>query len=146
MLIGERITGRGAVQALDLAVGVPLWEIEPVLALIVGGLLLAGLTPPRPRKKEEAGSPHSPARAPRRPTPVKATIQALMLRAAHLGLAAAIVSEVATGQGALALLELETGLGEVSELEAAAAFVLLVLLTNPGGGDGGGSGGVDGAE
>jgi len=136
MLIGERITGRGAVQALDLAVGVPLWEIEPVLALVVGGLLLAGLTPPR-RK----GSPAPGAR----PAPVKATVQALMLRAAHLGLAAAIVAEVATGQGALALLELETGLGEVSELEAVAAFVLLVLLTNPGSGDGG-NGGFDGAE
>jgi hypothetical protein len=34
---------------LDLAVGVPLWEIEPVLALVVGALLLAGLTPPRER-------------------------------------------------------------------------------------------------
>lgn len=141
MLIGERITGRGAVQALDLAVGVPLWEIEPVLALVVGGLLLAGLTPPRKRTR-------SPLPGSTRPTPVKATIQALMLRAAHLGLAAAIVAEVATGQGALALLELETGLGEVSELEAVAAFVLLVLLTNPGSGDGGGGsgGGIDGAE
>jgi hypothetical protein len=134
MLIGERITGRGAVQALDLAVGVPLWEIEPVLALIVGGLLLAGLTPPR--EKPPPGSP---------PVPLNATIQALMLRAAHLGLAAAIVSEVATGQGALGLLELETGLGEVSELEAAAAFVLLVLLTNPGKGDRSRQGG-DGGE
>ena len=135
MLIGERITGRGAVQALDLAVGVPLWEIEPVLALVVGGLLLAGLTPPR--EKPPPGSP---------PVPLNATIQALMLRAAHLGLAAAIVSEVATGQGALGLLELETGLGEVSELEAAAAFVLLVLLTNPGKGDRSRQGGTEGSR
>ena len=124
MLIGERITGKGAIQTLDLAVGVPLWEIEPVLALVVGGLLLAGLTPPR--GKPPPGTP---------PVPLKATIQAFMLRAAHLGLAAAIVSEVATGQGALGLLELETGLGQVSELEAAAFFVLLVFLTNPGKGD-----------
>ena len=75
MLVSERITGTGAVQALDLAVGVPLWEIEPALALVVGALLLAGLTPPR--EKPPPGTP---------PVPLNATIQAFMLRAAHLGL------------------------------------------------------------
>ena len=105
MLVSERITGTGAVQALDLAVGVPLWEIEPALALVVGALLLAGLTPPR--EKPPPGTP---------PVPLNATIQAFMLRAAHLGLAAAIVSEVATGQGALDLFEFETGMGEISEV------------------------------
>ena len=54
-----------------------------------------------------------------------------MLRAAHLGLAAAIVSEVATGQGALDLFEFETGLGEISEIEAALVFGLLIFLTSP---------------
>ena len=34
-LLGERITGRGVVQALDRAVGVPLWEIEPFLGALV---------------------------------------------------------------------------------------------------------------
>ena len=105
MLVSERITGTGAVQALDLAVRVPLWEIEPALALVVGALLLAGLTPPR--EKPPLGTP---------PVPLNATIQAFMLRAAHLGLAAAIVSEVATGQGALDLFEFETGMGEISEV------------------------------
>ena len=49
------------------------------------------------------------------------------------------VAAVGGAGGALALLELETGLGEVSELEAAAAFVVLVLLTNPGKGNSGSS-------
>ena len=31
--------------ALNLATGVPVWEIEPALGLIVGGLLAAGIYP-----------------------------------------------------------------------------------------------------
>jgi hypothetical protein len=38
-LLGERITGRGVVQALDHAVGVPLWEIEPLLGALVSTLV-----------------------------------------------------------------------------------------------------------
>ena len=38
-LLGERITGRGVVQALDHAVGVPLWEIEPLLGALVSSLV-----------------------------------------------------------------------------------------------------------
>lgn len=45
--MSERITGKGAVQSLDLAVGVPLWEIEPFLAAIVVGLVYVGLRFPK---------------------------------------------------------------------------------------------------
>ena len=51
MLVSERITGKGAVQSLDLAVGVPLWEIEPFLAVIVVGLVYVGLRFPKEAKK-----------------------------------------------------------------------------------------------
>lgn len=112
-LLGERVTGKGVVQALDLAVGVPMWELDPVLALPVGALLLAAFTPPR----SLAGVP--PA----------ALLRGGLYRFAHAALAAAIVTEAVTGQGVLALLELETGVGEVSEIEAVSAFFALLFAT-----------------
>jgi hypothetical protein len=54
VLLGERITGKGAVQALDHAVGVPLWEIEPLLAALVIALLIAALYPRRKQLAENA--------------------------------------------------------------------------------------------
>ncbi len=50
VLVSERITGKGAVQSLDLAVGVPLWEIEPFLAAIVVGLVYVGLRFPKGKR------------------------------------------------------------------------------------------------
>ena len=47
MLIGERITGRGVVQAVDHAVGVPLWEIEPLLGALVLALIVGAVYPRR---------------------------------------------------------------------------------------------------
>jgi photosystem II protein len=112
-LVGERVTGRGAVQALDLAVGVPLWEIEPVLALAVGGLLLLALTPPTKLPRQ------SPA----------LLLRGTLFRLSAAALAVVIVAEAVTGKGALSLLELETGVGALSELEAIAAFIGLLFLT-----------------
>lgn len=50
MLVSERITGKGAVQSLDLAVGVPLWEIEPFLGAAVIGLVYVGLRFPKEKE------------------------------------------------------------------------------------------------
>lgn len=47
VLIGERITGRGVVQAVNHAVGVPLWEIEPLLGALVLALLVGAVYPRR---------------------------------------------------------------------------------------------------
>ena len=121
-LLGERVTGKGVVQALDLAVGVPMWELDPILALPVGGLLLAAFTPPR----SLAGVP--PA----------ALIRGGLYRLAHAALAAAIVTEAVAGQGVLALLELETGVGQVSEIEAVAVFFGLLFVTGSSSASGGG--------
>lgn len=46
-LIGERITGRGVVSAVDHAVGVPLWEIEPLLGALVIALIVGAVYPRR---------------------------------------------------------------------------------------------------
>lgn len=45
MLLSERLSGRGIVTALNMATGVPVWEIEPALGLVVGALLAAGIYP-----------------------------------------------------------------------------------------------------
>ena len=45
VLLGERITGEGFVQQLDLATNIPLWEQEPIVGLLVVGLLIGGLYP-----------------------------------------------------------------------------------------------------
>ena len=45
MLLSERLSGRGIVTALNMATGVPVWEIEPALGLLVGGLFAAGIYP-----------------------------------------------------------------------------------------------------
>lgn len=50
--------------------------------------------------------------------------------------------QVATGKGALSWLELETGMGEVSEIEAFSLFVGLLFVVSGGeGGSGSSSGG-----
>ncbi|CAL8466739.1 g6275 [Coccomyxa elongata] len=123
VLIGERITGKGAVQALDHAVGVPLWEIEPLLGAIVVGLLIAALYPRRrqlvqdaQRRKKEFGD-------------WLADAQVWVRRLACVSLASTIVVEVVTGKGALALLDIETGVETLSEIEAGAAFLIMLFLT-----------------
>jgi hypothetical protein len=69
-------------------------------------------------------------------------VRGFLYRLAFAGLAATLVCEVATGRGALAWLELETGVGMVSEVEAFSLFMgLLFLVGGGGGGDGGGGGG-----
>jgi len=133
-LIGERVTGAGAVQALDLAVGVPLWEIDIPVAGVVGGCLLGALTPP-------------PAGWLRRATPASLA-RGFLYRLAFFLLAAVLVCEVGTGKGALSFFELETGVGEVGEIEAFTLFVGLLFLVGDystgeeeGRGGGGGAGG-----
>jgi len=109
-------------------VGVPIWEIDIPVAALVGGCLLGALTP-------------SPAAALKVAGPAD-LVRGFLYRLAFAGLAATLVCEVATGRGALAWLELETGVGMVSEVEAFSLFMgLLFLVGGGGGGDGGGGGG-----
>ncbi len=54
VLIGERITGRGVVSAVDHAVGVPLWEIEPLLGALVLALIVGAVYPRRKYKSRKS--------------------------------------------------------------------------------------------
>lgn len=44
-MLSERLSGKGIVTALNMATGVPVWEIEPALGVLVGGLLATGFSP-----------------------------------------------------------------------------------------------------
>ncbi len=89
VLLSERITGKGAVQQLEIsATGVPLWEIEPVLGVIVLALSAAALWPNS--GKSRTGGQSKLAFFQR--------IQNLSGRFACLGLASTITAEVITGK------------------------------------------------
>ncbi|KAL3153944.1 hypothetical protein ABBQ32_013505 [Trebouxia sp. C0010 RCD-2024] len=119
VLLGERITGNGAVQQLEIsATGVPLWEIEPVLGIVVLALCVSAVWPSTVKVEEGKPKPGFLER-----------IQNVSGRFACLGLASTITAEVVTGKGTLTLLNVETGLDTVSELEAIGAFVVMLLLT-----------------
>lgn len=88
MLLGERVTGNGAVQSLELsATGVPLWEIEPVLGIIVLALCVAAVWPSTVKTEEGKPKPGFFER-----------IQNVSGRFACLGLASTITAEVVTGK------------------------------------------------
>ena len=90
VLLSERITGNGAVQQLELsATGVPLWEIEPVLGVVVLALSAAALWP---------NSAKSRADRQKKKLAFFQKIQNLSGRFACLGLASAITAEVITGK------------------------------------------------
>ena len=93
VLIGERITGKGVVQALDHAVGVPLWEIEPLLGLLVLSLLWGALYP---RKQLAPAAQAEAAQATGRNWVADA--QVLVRRLACVALAVAIVAETISGK------------------------------------------------
>ncbi len=89
VLLSERITGKGAVQQLEIsATGVPLWEIEPVLGIIVIALSAAALWPSSGRKQQSGQQ--KPGYFER--------IQKFSGRFACLGLASTITAEVVTGK------------------------------------------------
>ena len=95
VLIGERITGKGVVQALDHAVGVPLWEIEPLLGLLVLSLLWGALYPRKQLVPQAEG-----AQAMNRNWIADA--QVLVRKLACIALAVAIVAETISGKVQLA--------------------------------------------
>lgn len=89
-LLGERITGHGAVEQLEIsATGVSLWEVEPLLGALVLGLIAAALWPPTKKQQEQKKSVLS------------AWLQNITGRAACLGLAATVTGEVLTGKVSL---------------------------------------------
>ncbi|KAK9809960.1 hypothetical protein WJX72_002607 [[Myrmecia] bisecta] len=122
VVVGERITGKGAVQQLELsATNIPIHKMEPLLGGVVILLLLAAFYPGRDK--------FSGPTLRRRVLKLWAWIQSLSGRLACLGLAGMIVAEVTTGKGALSLLNVETGKQALNEVEAGLAFLVMLFIT-----------------
>lgn len=126
VLLSERLSGRGIVTALNMATGVPVWEIEPALGLLVGGLLAAGIYPVIRRMGARAEQGKNILKEANRGW--GDSFQVATGRLAFVVLAGTILAEATTGKGILALLNVETGV-EITEIEAGLTFLLLLLFT-----------------
>ncbi|CAI5988097.1 unnamed protein product [Closterium sp. NIES-65] len=146
-LLGEAVTGQGILSQLNLETGIPITEAEPLLLFFIAFTVLGAIGGLGDRGRfvdDEA-----PAGPPVKPGSVKAALglseegplfgftkanELFVGRMAQLGFAASLVGEVITGRGALAQLNIETGL-PVWELEplllASIAFFFIAAI-NPG--------------
>jgi len=120
VLVGERVSGKGFVNALGRPTGIPLYELDIGLAFVVLCLFVGGLVPTRFVYKSINDKPNS----------ILEDIPQLVGRISCLGLGATIAAEAITGKGILGLLSVQTGTDTLSEIEFAAVFVVLFFITN----------------
>lgn len=133
VLLSERLSGKGIVTALNMATGVPVWEIEPALGLLVGALMAGGIYPIVRRLGARADAAREASNSNTPPPAVPArkwgdSFQVATGRLAFITLAGTVLAEATTGKGILALLNVETGV-EITEIEAGLTFLLLLLFT-----------------
>lgn len=112
VLLSERLNGIGIVQALELQ----NQGFHPLLLASILALMVAAAWPEERERKNPS---------------VLVRIQMAAARVAYLGLAGAIAAEMFTGKGILALVDIETGVEAVSDIEAVIAFIVFVFLTGP---------------
>ncbi|XP_076883434.1 photosystem II 22 kDa protein, chloroplastic-like [Bidens hawaiensis] len=149
-LLGEAITGKGILSQLNLETGIPIYEAEPLLLFFILFTLLGaiGALGDRGRFVDDQPTGLDKAVIP----PGKGFRSALGLseggplfgftkanelfvgRLAQLGIAFSLIGEIITGKGALAQLNIETGL-PISEIEPLVLFnvaFFFVAALNPG--------------
>ncbi|GJP29483.1 hypothetical protein CLOM_g16751 [Closterium sp. NIES-68] len=146
-LLGEAITGQGILSQLNLETGVPITEAEPLLLFFIAFTVLGAIGGLGDRGRfvdDEA-----PAGPPVKPGSFKAALglsedgplfgftkanELFVGRMAQLGFAASLIGEVVTGRGALAQLNIETGLPvwEVEPLLLASIAFFFIAAINPG--------------
>lgn len=149
-LLGEAVTGKGILQQLNLETGIPIYEAEPLLLFFILFTLLGaiGALGDRGRFVDEPTTGLDKAVI----APGKGFRSALGLseggplfgftksnelfvgRLAQLGIAFSLIGEIITGKGALAQLNIETGL-PISEIEPLVLFnvaFFFVAALNPG--------------
>ena len=111
-LLSERLNGVGIVQNLEL-------HNKGFHPLLLGAIVLLMCASAWPEKREL----QNPTKLVR--------VQMAGARVAYLGLAGAIAAEIFTGKGILTLLDFETGVEAVSDVEAVLAFMAMLFLTGP---------------
>ncbi|XP_042516121.1 photosystem II 22 kDa protein, chloroplastic [Macadamia integrifolia] len=151
-LLGEGITGKGILAQLNLETGVPIYEAEPLLLFFILFTLLGAIGALGDRGKfvddpptglEKAVIP--PGRGLRSALGLKEegplfgftkANELFVGRLAQLGFAFSLIGEIITGKGALAQLNIETGV-PLNELEPLVLFNVAFFLfaaLNPGSG------------
>ena len=148
-LLGEAITGKGILSQLNLETGIPIYEAEPLLLFFILFTLLGaiGALGDRGRFVDEPtgldkavippGKGFRAALGLSEGGPLFGFIKANELfvgRLAQLGIAFSLIGEIITGKGALAQLNIETGL-PISEIEPLVLFNIaffFIAALNPG--------------
>ncbi|KAG8054605.1 hypothetical protein GUJ93_ZPchr0001g31490 [Zizania palustris] len=152
-ILGEAITGKGILAQLNLETGIPIYEAEPLLLFFILFTLLGAIGALGDRGSfvdddEATGGIDKAVNPPGK----KSFRSALGLseggplfgftksnelfvgRMAQLGIAFSIIGEIVTGKGALAQLNIETGV-PISEIEPLVLFNVIfffVAAINPG--------------
>ncbi|KAL5219747.1 hypothetical protein ABZP36_024460 [Zizania latifolia] len=148
-ILGEAITGKGILAQLNLETGIPIYEAEPLLLFFILFTLLGaiGALGDRGRFVDEPtgldkavippGKGFRSALGLSEGGPLFGFTKANELfvgRLAQLGIAFSIIGEIITGKGALAQLNIETGV-PISEIEPLVLFNVIfffVAAINPG--------------
>ncbi|KAF8023641.1 hypothetical protein BT93_F0980 [Corymbia citriodora subsp. variegata] len=148
-LLGEAITGKGILAQLNLETGVPIYEAEPLLLFFILFTLLGaiGALGDRGRFVDDStgieGAVIPPGKGLRSALGLKEggplfgftkANELFVGRLAQLGFAFSLIGEIITGKGALAQLNIETGV-PISEIEPLVLFNVLfffVAALNPG--------------
>ena len=152
-LLGEGITGKGILQQLNLETGIPIYEAEPLLLFFILFTLLGaiGALGDRGRFVDEAPvagidkAVIAPGKGLRAALGLKEggplfgftkSNELFVGRLAQLGIAFSLIGEIITGKGALAQLNIETGL-PINEIEPLVLFNVIFFFfaaLNPGNG------------
>lgn len=149
-LLGEAVTGKGILSQLNLETGIPIYEAEPLLLFFILFTLLGAIgalgdrgkfvdDPPTGLEKAviQPGKGLKSALGLKEGGPVFGFTKSNELfvgRMAQLGFALSIIGEIITGKGALAQLNIETGV-PISEIEPLVLFNVLFFFfaaLNPG--------------
>eukprot|EP01025_Chloroclados_australasicus_P046135 TRINITY_DN5090_c0_g1_i1.p3 TRINITY_DN5090_c0_g1~~TRINITY_DN5090_c0_g1_i1.p3 ORF type:complete len:243 (+),score=31.14 TRINITY_DN5090_c0_g1_i1:114-842(+) len=142
-LIGELLTGKGALAQFGLETGIPVTDVEPLVIGLIIFNLVAALLPARgvfvPEEDEEerpAGSLQDPSISILQPLKffgIKGfgftkENELFVGRVAQLGFAFALIGEAITGKGPLAQFDVETGLPLSDTEPLLLAFIVFTLF------------------